>query len=149
MPVINQWTFIFSGVNLKVKVAQSCPILYDPMDYTFHGILHGRILEWLAFPFSRGSFQPRDWTQVSSRWILYQLSHKGSPRILEWVTDPFSSISSQPRVELGSPAFQVDSLPTELSGKKTCIIPRPFNKFSINLSSQIPISKYPLFSTSS
>ena len=31
------------------------------------------------------------------RWILYQLSHKGSPRILEWVTYPFSSRSSQPR----------------------------------------------------
>ena len=31
------------------------------------------------------------------RWILYQLSHMGSPRILEWVADPFSSRSSQPR----------------------------------------------------
>ena len=31
------------------------------------------------------------------RWILYQLSHKGSPRILEWVAYPFSKGSSQPR----------------------------------------------------
>ena len=31
------------------------------------------------------------------RWILYQMSHKGSPRILEWVAFPFSSRSSQPR----------------------------------------------------
>ena len=31
------------------------------------------------------------------RWILYQLSHKGSPRILEWVAYPFSSTSFQPR----------------------------------------------------
>ena len=30
-----------------------------------HGILQARILEWVAFPFSRGSFQTRDWTQVS------------------------------------------------------------------------------------
>ena len=30
------------------------------------------------------------------RWVLYQLSHKGSPRILEWVAHPFSSRSSQP-----------------------------------------------------
>ena len=30
-----------------------------------HGILQARILEWVAFPFSRGSSQPRDWTQVS------------------------------------------------------------------------------------
>ena len=31
------------------------------------------------------------------RWILYQLSHQGSPRILEWVAYPFSSRSSRPR----------------------------------------------------
>ena len=35
------------------------------MDYTVHGILQARILEWVAFPFSRGSSQPRDRTQVS------------------------------------------------------------------------------------
>ena len=45
---------------MKVKVAQFCHV-----DYTFHGILLARILEWVAFPFSRGSFQPRDQTQVS------------------------------------------------------------------------------------
>jgi len=49
--------------------------------------------------------------------ILYQLSHKGSPRKLEWVAYPFSTGSPDPRIELGSPALQVDSLPTELSGK--------------------------------
>ena len=35
------------------------------------------------------------------RWILYQLSHQGSPRILEWVTYSFSSGSSQPRNPYG------------------------------------------------
>ena len=50
---------------LKVKVAQSCPTLWDPMDNTVHGILQARILEWVAFPFCRGSSQPRDRTQVS------------------------------------------------------------------------------------
>ena len=49
----------------KVKVAHSCPTLCDPMDYTVHGTLQARILERAAFPFSRGSFQPRDRTQVS------------------------------------------------------------------------------------
>ena len=39
--------------------------LCDPMDYTVHGILQARILEWVAFPFSRLSSQPRDQTQVS------------------------------------------------------------------------------------
>ena len=29
------------------------------------GILQARILEWVAMPSSRGSSQPRDWTQVS------------------------------------------------------------------------------------
>jgi len=47
-----------------VKVAQSHLTLCDPMDYIVHGILQARILEWVTFPFSRGSSQPRDWTQV-------------------------------------------------------------------------------------
>ena len=51
--------------KVKVKVAQSCPTLCNPVDYIFHGILQARILEWVAIPFSRGSSQPRDWTQVS------------------------------------------------------------------------------------
>ena len=36
----------------EVKVAQSCPTLCDPVNYTVHGILQARILEWVAFPFS-------------------------------------------------------------------------------------------------
>ena len=51
--------------EVKVKVSQSCPTLCDRMDYTSHGILQARILEGVAFPFSRGSSQPRDQTQVS------------------------------------------------------------------------------------
>ena len=46
-------------MEVKVKVAQSCPTLWDLMDYTVHGILQARILEWVAFPFSRRSSQPR------------------------------------------------------------------------------------------
>ena len=49
---------------VKVKVAQSCPTFCDPMNYTVHGILQTRMLEWVAFPFPRGSSQPRDQTQV-------------------------------------------------------------------------------------
>ena len=49
----------------KVKVAQSCPTLCDPMDYTAHEILQARTLEWVAFPFSRGSSWPRHRTGVS------------------------------------------------------------------------------------
>ena len=58
-----QWCLLFS--MKKVKVAQSCPTLCDPMDSTVPGILQARILEWVAFPSSRGSSQPRDQTQVS------------------------------------------------------------------------------------
>ena len=45
-----------------VQVAQSCPTLCDPMDYTVHGSLQVRILTWVAFPFCRGSSQPRERT---------------------------------------------------------------------------------------
>ena len=51
------------------------------------------------------------------RWILYQLSHKGSPRILEWVAYPFSRGPSKPSNRTRSPELQVGSLPTELSEK--------------------------------
>ena len=47
-----------------MKVAQSCPTLCNPMDYTVPGVLQARILERVAFRFSRGSSQPRDRTQV-------------------------------------------------------------------------------------
>ena len=46
--------------KVKVEVTQSCLTLCNPMDYTVHGILQARILEWVAIPFSRGSSQPRD-----------------------------------------------------------------------------------------
>ena len=54
-----------------MKVAQSCLTLCNPLncsqpDSSVHGILQTRILEWIAVPFSRESFQPRDRTQVST-----------------------------------------------------------------------------------
>jgi len=42
-----------------MKVTQLCPT------FVTYGILQARILEWVAFPFSRGSSQPRDQTKVS------------------------------------------------------------------------------------
>ena len=59
----NQW-------KVEVLVAQSCPTLCDPVDCSppgssVHGILQARILEWVTTLSSRGSSQPRDWTQVS------------------------------------------------------------------------------------
>ena len=86
----------------EVKVAQLCPTLCNPVDYTVHGIFQARILEWVAFPFSRGSSQPRDRTWVSciaggfftteplrkprvKQFILGSLA-----RVLEWVAIPSS-----------------------------------------------------------
>ena len=42
-----------------------CLTLCDHKDYTVPGILQARILEWVAIPFSKGSSQTRDRTQVS------------------------------------------------------------------------------------
>ena len=66
----SMWTENFQMYNTaelkpsEVKVTQSCLTLCNPIDYTIDGILQARILEWVAFPFSKGSSQPRDWTQV-------------------------------------------------------------------------------------
>ena len=48
-----------------VKVTQLCLTLCNPTNYAVHVILQSRILDWVAFPFSRGSSQPRDQTRVS------------------------------------------------------------------------------------
>ena len=55
---------------MEILVAKSCPTLWDPMncslpDSSDHGILQTRILVWVAIPFSGGSSQSRDGTQVS------------------------------------------------------------------------------------
>ena len=70
---------------MKVKVAQSCLTLCNPMNHTVHGILQARILEWVAFPFSRGPYQPRDWTQVShiaGGFFTHWATHRKKPYIL-------------------------------------------------------------------
>jgi len=51
------------------------------------------------------------------RRILYQLSHKGSPRILGGYLSPSPRDLPNPGIEPGSPALQADSLPTAKSGK--------------------------------
>ena len=89
------------------------------MDYTVHGILQARILEWVAFPLSRVSSQPRDWTQVShiaggffTSWAIREAQEY-------WSGQPIPSPGDlpDPGIKLGSPALQVGSLPAELLGK--------------------------------
>ena len=70
-------------------VAQSCLILYNPMDCSppsssVRGIFQARILEWFTISSSRGYSGPRDQTYISfvsciGRWILYYWCHLESP----------------------------------------------------------------------
>ena len=95
---------------MKVLVTQSCLTLCDPMDCSppgssVHGVLKARILEWVASPFSRWSFQPRDQTQVSliaggffTNWATGEapLKHVNlsiSPLDWEWVGASLDSAS--------------------------------------------------------
>ena len=55
------------GKTSEVKLTQSCLTPCDPIEYVVHGSFQARILEWVAIPFSRGSSQPRDRTQVSCK----------------------------------------------------------------------------------
>ena len=81
--------------RVKAKVTQSRLTLCDPVDYTVHGILQARLMEWVAFSFSRGSSQFRDWPidLPHCRQILYQLSHQRKPKntevgslsLLQWI----------------------------------------------------------------
>ena len=86
-----------------MKVAQLCPTLSDPVDYIVRGILQARILEWVAF-LLQGIFPTHGLNPglPHCRWILYQLSHQGSPRVLGWVSCPFSSRSSWSRNQTGA-----------------------------------------------
>ena len=102
--------------KVKVKVAQSCLTFYGLMDYTVHGILQARIVEWVAFTFSRGSSQPRDQTRITGRFFTSWATRKAQDF---WSGQPVLSPVDlpDPGVQPGSPALQVDSLPIELSGK--------------------------------
>ena len=111
-------------MNRKVKVAESCPTLCNPMDYyTVHGTLQARILEWVAFPFSRGSSQPRDQTEVSCIAGRFFTSWATRDNQEYWSGWPISSPADlpDPGIEPGSPALQTDSLPTGLSRKPSRI----------------------------
>ena len=63
--VTTSWWRSLRSKSESRKVAESCLTLCHPTDCIVHGILQTRILEGVAFSFSRGSSQPRDQTQVS------------------------------------------------------------------------------------
>ena len=101
----------------EVKVAQSDSLwphgLYSPWIFPGQNTAVG------SLSLLQGIF-PTQWPNPDlphRRQILYQLSHKGSPRKLELVAHPSPADLPYLGINLGSPALQVDSLPTELSGK--------------------------------
>ena len=110
----------FAPGRAKAKVTQSCPTLFDPMDYPVHGILQSRILEWVA-TFSRGSSQPRDRIQVSGIAGGFFTSWATRKAQEYWSEQPIPSPADlpDPGMELWSPTFQEDSLPAELAAKPT------------------------------
>ena len=114
------WSYKSSYIWKWKWKSLSCCGLCDFMDYTVHRILQARMLEWVAFPFSRGSSQPRDQTQVShvagrffTRWATREAQEYWSEYPIPSPVD----FPDHPGIKPGSPAFQVDSLPTQLSGE--------------------------------
>ena len=101
-----RWTSFSLCKHVKVKVAQSCPTLCNPMDYSPWNS-PGQNTGWSSLSLLQGIFptQRPNPGLLHCRRILYQLSHKGSPRILEWVAFPFSSGASQPKNQTGVPCI--------------------------------------------
>ena len=78
---------------MSAKLLQSRLTLWDPMDCSLQaplsmGIFQARILGWVAMPFSSGSSQPRDRTQVScitggffTVWVTIEVSQFPSPQL--------------------------------------------------------------------
>ena len=89
-----------------------------------HSILQARILEWVAFPFSMGSSQLRDQTQVSHIAGNFFTSWAKKEAHEYWRGWPIPSPANlpDPWIEPGSPTLQADSLQTELLG-----VPRKLN----------------------
>ena len=108
----------------EVKITQVCSTLCDFMDCSppgtsVHGDSPGKNTAVDCHFLLQGIFPTQGLNPglLHCRRILYQMSHKESPRILEWVAYPFSRGSSQPKNQTGSPSLQTDSWPTELWGK--------------------------------
>ena len=105
-------------MHSEVEVAQSCPTLYNPMDYMAHGILQAKILEWIAIPFSSGSFQPRIQPGSPRLQVDSLLSEiPGKPYWNALLFPPPGHLPN-PGIEPRSPTLQVDSLPAARSAKK-------------------------------
>ena len=99
LPRLNTLKLLFTPLG-ESEMTFAAPWTIQSMEFSRPEYWSGQL-----FPFSRGSSQPRDQIQNPGlpycRWILYQLSHKGSPRILEWVAYPFTGGTFLPRNQTG------------------------------------------------
>ena len=101
-----------------MKVSQSCPTLCESMNYTVHGILQARMLEWRAFPFSRGSSQPLDRTQVS---------HTTSGSVTNWAEGENESKTEPDLNEIEKTKW----IETNSSNKVKTVCVRTFNSYEV------------------
>ena len=103
----------------KWKSLSRVQLFATPRTTQSMGILQARILEWVALPFSRGSSQPKDWTQVShiaGRFFTVWAT-RGAQEYWSGWSIPSPGDPPDPGIKPGSPALQADSLPAELPGK--------------------------------
>ena len=109
---------ITDSMDVSLSKLQELAMDREAWRATVHGILQARMLERAAFPFSRGSSQPRDQTQISrNAGRFFTAEPQGKPK-----NTGVGSLSLLQRIfptqeSNQSPALQADSLPTELSGK--------------------------------
>ena len=87
---------------VKWKLLSRVQLFVTPWTYTVHGILQARILELVAFPFPRGSFNPGIKPRSPTLQAASLPAEKGSPAILKWVPYPFCSRSSNTGIKLES-----------------------------------------------
>ena len=89
---------------MHAKSLQSCPTLYNPMDYSppgssVHAILQAKVLEWVAMPSSSESSPPRDWTTSPVAPALQtnslSLSHHGSQFLSHLATNELCGSGSE------------------------------------------------------
>ena len=128
-------------VCVYIHIKHKTKILCDPMDYTVHGILQDRMLEWVVFHFFRSS-QPRDKTQVSCIAGGFFTSWATREAWEYWSGYPIPSSADlpDPGIKLGSPPLQANSLPTELSEKPSIF--QKCNKILLDFLSQIQLDMY-------
>ena len=98
-----------------MKVPQLCLTLCNSMYYTVHGILQARMLEWVVFPFSRGSSWPRNWSRVSciaDRFFTSRTTREAPAVGVSWGKD-LENIAREPE----SPALAGKFFVTEAPGE--------------------------------